>query len=839
MPAAHSRRPSGQQHHAAQQNSSSVPQPQHPQRPQHQRTKTAPEPPALLRLPSTTSSAGASVSRSRRTTNPSTPTLTPGQVSTSSVTSPSYFSPQPAASGPESRSPAIRRPPASFSGHGIDNSRGPPITLITRGNSDFARRPSQKPADFAFAQQQLLHSGLVSPVAASHISGGSRRRNDDADDTDDVGQATPQTQTPTLSRQNSITTSRRQRPMASSVTGSSEYNSGPRSQFGDAHAAHSAYDTSGTDEEQGEDLFLNIAEDSDLRERVMETNLRSDRLRSRIARSSNRQSFPTGLTSSSPAPSDSTTPTAARLAPAMDTNPAVSYRRASQLAATPRAQREQSPLSSANPLETPRSRLLDLTPKPSVSPRARDSDMSPQQFLSQIGMRRSSNPDTIHTPPNRTSTYRPSNLHYSSARDTQDAPVDAPQETASRADGTESLDSTGAPASVWDELDDLKSRIRRIELGGKTPTTSGAAVSQAIADRPRTANTSITTVSSSPKQQRRSNTSPSESTIGTSTPHRVHPLLREALVKARQHTTPAVYRVLEATASEALELAESSGSAGPQGTLLSASSILNGATIPDRQVRRKADNLCRSLTELCIELCSVKPSLSSPALRNAAVVTSRRPSVQINGESPQVWQSIEHDINTVPRSSPSRAMSRIEARRTSILGNGLNGSPRELSQEPPTPQSNIPTRLSRAGTSLHRTRRTAEEEDEDPIMRAPSRAMTDFHDTRSSNKPTRFSREYTSREPIPELQPSPSIQQPASLRRPTVTGLGNENHLLYRDNRRFNIDRQNSPAYEKQLSADYGNRAPYSSNRHSISGVSALGRSGSVNRRLRGTSTGE
>ena len=420
-------------------------------------------------------------------------------------------------------------------------------------------------------------------------------------------------------------------------------------------------------------------------------------------------------------------------------------------------------------------------------------------------------------------------------------PQEPPQEPPPRADETESHGSTGPATSVWDELDELKTRIRRIELGGKIPATSGAAVSQATADRPRTANTSVTTASSSPHQQRKPNPPPAESVVGAPISQRVHPLLGEALVKAKQHTTPAVYRVLEATASEALTLAEMTGSAGPQGTLHSASSILNGSSIPDRQVRRKADNICRSLTELCIALCETKSSIASPITRVSAI-PSRRPSVQINGDSPAVRQSIEPESNTLPRSSPSTAMGRIEARRVSMLAGGSRtyGSPREPSQEPLTPtQSHIPTHLSRAGTSLFQSRRTSHDDDEDPTLRAPSRAMTDFRSTRTAPK-TQFAREYTSREPMPDLQPSPAIQPTTSLRRPTVSGVGHENHLLFRDSgRRYGLERQSSPARENQYSLDVAPRAQYNSNRNSISGISGLGRSVSLSRRARGTSAGE
>jgi hypothetical protein len=154
--------------------------------------------------------------------------------------------------------------------------------------------------------------------------------------------------------------------------------------------------------------------------------------------------------------------------------------------------------------------------------------------------------------------------------------------------------------------------------------------------------------------------------------------------------------------------------------------------------------------------------------------------------------------------------------------------------------------VQRAGTSLHRTRQSVdeEEEDDDLILRAPSRAMTDFRAIRPTEKNRLSARQYTSREPMPSLQPAPTLQSTASLRRPTVTGTGNENSLLFRDgNRRFDLHRESSPAYEKQTAGTVRARVQLAANRNpnrnSISGVSDLGRNVSLARRQRGASTGE
>lgn len=396
------------------------------------------------------------------------------------------------------------------------------------------------------------------------------------------------------------------------------------------------------------------------------------------------------------------------------------------------------------------------------------------------------------------------------------------------------------------------------------PATSNAAVAQASAERPRTANTAATTVSSSPHQLRKPSGSPSESTVDAPA-NKVHPLLRDALAKAKQHTTTSVYRALETTATEAIALAEMAGSTG---VVSSAASVYSGAGGADRQVRRKADNLCRSLTELCIALCDTKPSLASPAFRSsaAAVAAARRPSVQVNGESPKAARDSEDTGSVVSFSgvSPSRALERIEARRTSMLAASTNGRPTSRD----TNGSNDPltaSRVQRASTSMNRARRQSDtdasgEEDEDDTLRAPSRAMTDFRQLRSINTNTsahtntnnssfeknRHSRTYTSQEPMPELQPSPKFQPTPSSRRPTVTGVPNENSLLFRDSpRRFNFDRQSSPAVEKQTVNGLRERLQLGANRinlnrNSVGTTSDLSRSMSLGRtRMRGASTGE
>jgi hypothetical protein len=177
-----------------------------------------------------------------------------------------------------------------------------------------------------------------------------------------------------------------------------------------------------------------------------------------------------------------------------------------------------------------------------------------------------------------------------------------------------------------------------------------------------------------------------------------------------------------------------------------------------------------------------------------------------------------------------------------LLYNG-NGTPRESSHEPYDFDRQSSSRLSRAGTSLHRNHRSIDDDDDEPEMRAPSRAMTDFRSIRPTEKSRLTGRQYTSREPLPDLQSPPTLQSTASLRRPTV--VGNENSLLFRDgSRRYDFHRESSPAYEKQVAGSLRartqlavNRNP--NNRNSIGGVSELSRNVTLGRRQRGNSTGE
>jgi hypothetical protein len=81
-----------------------------------------------------------------------------------SLTSPTTYSTE-SHSHSETRLPSAKRPPASWSSHGIETSFGPPPALITRGsyNSDLARR-AQSPAAAALTQQKHKPYNITTPA---------------------------------------------------------------------------------------------------------------------------------------------------------------------------------------------------------------------------------------------------------------------------------------------------------------------------------------------------------------------------------------------------------------------------------------------------------------------------------------------------------------------------------------------------------------------------------------------------------------------------------------------------------------------------------------------------
>ncbi|KAF2752761.1 hypothetical protein EJ05DRAFT_266204 [Pseudovirgaria hyperparasitica] len=660
---------------------------------QQQQTVTSPRATASF-----TRARGLSISSPFQTASPTSCTLSANE----------YFSPQPSSSASEARSPAFRRPPASHSSHGLETSRGPPIALISRGSysADIARHiegKGQGRSDFGLAQAQLLQLGLISP-------GGTVRKNK----VEGRASAVSSRSSSLDRRDSSVEDQNRKQKMEKDDPVSSPLDGSEQEVSRDTHESRRCETETGNDTNRsstGEDLFLNIAEDTP----QAAEDEKVTRRRSRIARASQRQSLPTNTYSSS------------------------TVRPSSKV-------RDQSPMS----VSSTEHRVRGI-PQPSPSPfsaRPREQEV---QGLPHYSKRRLSNTESSFTPPNRLQTYRRSNLQYTSSHHdnaVQDEAVvhRANSRTFSQAEGTESVDSGPAPSTVWDELDEMKLRIKELEANRHPQSAPGPAMSSVSNDRPRTATTTVTTISSSPKHRRKAN-SPSEQANDLAS------TLNDALARCRDYLSPVVYRSLETTATEALELAAITGSSGPQGAAFPLAHMLNGPGSSDRQTRRKAYNVCQALTELCVNLCEGTVAPASPFRQLNG--ESRRSSMQFIAEPTHTPTFVHARSGSVePEAvarSPSRALSRVEARRT--FG-PLDRSSRQVSEEPGTPSL---SRFGRGGSILssrHNSIGPYDDDEEDKTIRVPSRAMTEYAHLRpqpsTAPRSHRHSREYTSQEPLPQ-----------------------------------------------------------------------------------------
>ncbi|KAL9093963.1 MAG: hypothetical protein Q9165_003633 [Trypethelium subeluteriae] len=534
-----------------------------------------------------------------------------------------------------------------------------------------------------------------------------------------------------------------------------------------------------------EDLFLNLAQDGTPQQNRERAPSRSEKRQPRADVTKYRKSLPIYTSSMQ----DSDTPQDIR------SQIAERYRNGPQARTDPNEARPKT--SDSSRYGDHASRLFGFSSRSTVS--TTPNEASPE--IPYHGRRRASITNSIQSSNQRHPQYRFSRLGRSPVNDPEKlslttSPTGAPQNGAkpSLPDGTDSVNSNTAPSTVWDELDELKSRIKKLELTGKLPTTSGQAVSSGSGERPRTATTTVTTISSSPNHRKTEASEVAGSQEDNNQITGVHPLLHSALARAKHVLAPSTFRVLEATASDALALVTMTGNTGIQGTNFSAASTSKGTTVFDRNIRRKADNMCRNLTELCIALCESK-TITSPTNSTSTMVPrpisrdhpTNAGAPSINSRIPRERQgSLEPERDVPPRNSPSRALTRIEARRTSLNTTTFStaNSPRETTtprsstfNTPPSSQqssSQIPSRLTRTGISLLRERRRIANHEstddeaslpDEPTLRAPSRAMTDLGHAPAATAQSnihrfrnRVSREYTSSHPLPTPQ-SPQQQQ--------------------------------------------------------------------------------
>ncbi|MCJ1436778.1 hypothetical protein MMC27_006160 [Xylographa pallens] len=684
------------------------------------------------------------------TTTDSTPTLIRPtgrrRVSTSSVAKvhpalhasrdESYFAIHRPTSGTEARSPANKRPPASRSSHGIETSSGPPPALSTQrttaAHNDWTL---PLPGDFPSILPSLTAKALMglnaqNTAATERLTGDSPKLQTEERATFDTGE--------------SLETDNCERGMVARITSPLDCQTPTSGK--DRHWASSGKDmdtsnkdegTHGTKEEQQsqsfqEDYFLNLAHTDVAPSEITETVDRTERRRSRIAQATHRLSLSDGTVQGS----DFRTQSDREKAPPSFS---VTERRSSLQKAeqpsylnTPTSPgrpnySHRSYAASAHPLDQRhRSHLSSATSKPTHTTSSGQSYRQTSPELPSIYGRRPSAPESNHRFPARD--YRQSNLslapnsHYHSSPLTGRSSLyeeDSPPTP--RAEGTESTVSTTAPSTIFDELDDLKSRLKKLELTAKMPSSSGAAIATTTVERPRTATTTVTTMSPSPNHDRNTSASPSTSVPGGPAEIGTHPLLNSALAKTKSIMSHHAYRTLESTAMDALTLAKmaSNGASGVPGSGI------------DRQLKRKADSMCRSLTELCIALADDRSEVDIPKARvrpPSRDATSARFPREMSAERPSYRRGASQDPE---ESSTSKVLSRLEARRTSVLGlqglsqGALRGKEQQAELGTPTSAISNSSGVSRTSTVLQRARRVIEDDNERP-MRSVSRANTEL-----------------------------------------------------------------------------------------------------------------
>lgn len=291
-------------------------------------------------------------------------------------------------------------------------------------------------------------------------------------------------------------------------------------------------------------------------------------------------------------------------------------------------------------------------------------------------------------------------------------------ETNQAAEGTDSSTSTADPSTVWDELDDLKSRIHRLELTGKKPPASNSRSSE---ERPPTATTNATTMSASPKRGSGGTTINHGETASNASSRDTQPILLSALLKTKGLISAEVFNAIESAANDALALTSMIGAAGQPGPISSGASVVGGygSGVTDRQLRRKADSICRSLTELCIALTDEanqsKPAQPAAPTRETEKVITPTTAMKFSGITGQRRSSIiaETALPQPTSATSPRAPTAMEQRRISLLAASALPSPRN-SAVPATPVD-FGTPGRKSSLLLARNRRVAVDEPEEQL----------------------------------------------------------------------------------------------------------------------------
>ncbi|KAI4177138.1 MAG: hypothetical protein LQ343_000620 [Gyalolechia ehrenbergii] len=778
----------------------------------------------------------------------SSPSSLPGSTLSLSTVRGSWFSSQSASAGIEARSPPSKRAPASRSSHGIATANGPPPALITRRSCHgepwrtplAVDRPDPPSASLqqsrtnasgtpTLTRRNSLNSGTdgdlkldtMNGILGGHLPTSSDRYPRKEDDDDDTLRTFGGTR-----RTNSLSTN----------THGAGCDSGPED-----HHSYSSH----------EDLFLHLARTDSEAGSNLNSTKGTSRRDSQLGLSTSRSVRTSRPVGSRPASSGQ------EIDGHRSEDQRSHWSRSSHFDITVTGRhsspRDRGYAASAHPLDPGKRRYLhsELSSKPSfTTPRLRNGNGTNRETSPELPVsygRRQSITESASGMQPRNNKYGGrsyiSGNHYGSSPIANISPNVDPTRIrqSSCLDGTESTISTTAPSTVWDELDDLKSRIRKLELTGKLPSSSGAAVTGAPNDRPHTATTTLTTASVSPKNRRTTAVSPEASTVKETDISSLHPLLHSALAKAQSWIDPKAYEALESTTSDALTLAAMTSYTKSS----SEQDAVKGTTHTiDRQFRRKADSMCRSLTELCIALSEEKSSKET----SAPTSTSRPGSkaghkILANVQTPENGHSLRGSSQEPERSS-SRIMSQLEARRSSLLAANTATPPNHPNMNDNS-QTNSPivhhhgsstptqpsTRTDRTSSVLLRRRRTLDgnnnnnnNDNADSLYAnhtgpSPRTTITAASSSSSEQRPslmTRISREYTSQHPLPTLshtQRSPSVRSSlplASARRsyfPTVSDSPpTPNYVIQPGSRRYISsaagDRQTPPSASSRVESN-------------------------------------
>lgn len=330
--------------------------------------------------------------------------------------------------------------------------------------------------------------------------------------------------------------------------------------------------------------------------------------------------------------------------------------------------------------------------------------------------------------------------------------------------GSDSPPSNIAPSIVWDELDDLRSRLNKLEMAEQIASYADDTTPNHRGLASRATTTAPTTVSSGPRPSLPAPSMSAKTIIKTLDHEDVRAQLHDALTQAKALLEPRLFRLLETSASEALALGDLAESMSPKDAVASAYSIINGDADNNRELLNRVISMHRSLTDLCLHLCDAKDGFalpdSSPLVMARLNTSSRqtRGSMGSSGVTPALSSRLQ----------ASRSISRLNAAPLRIGSSSVIVEPSISSPRSPRDAKDYTAKYTLESRRDSRSRQGVRVDDEirsELPIRSVSRAATDFERTPSK-------REYPPMPPLPArerrdtgTQRSPSLHNILSARR--------------------------------------------------------------------------